>query len=139
MEEFAAPRRLFSPDEWRRVKADFTDNLLAEWARYAPNMTRDNVIGLRVYGPDDIERERPDMVEGGYSTGSTIASQLGRVRPFPELRGHRMVLDNVYNCSADLHSGSGIGRGSSYNCFAAIAADLGLEEPGPRPVRAAAR
>ena len=78
---------MFSPDEWRRVKAGFTDNLLTEWARYAPNMTRDNVIGLRVYGPDDIERERPDMVEGGYSTGSTIASQLGRFRPFPELRG----------------------------------------------------
>jgi len=73
----------------------------------------------------------------GYSTGSTIASQLGRFRPFPELRGHRMVLDNVYNCSADLHSGSGIGRGSSYNCFAAIAADLGLEAPETRPARAA--
>jgi phytoene dehydrogenase-like protein len=137
VEELAAPRRVFSPDEWRRVKAGFTDNLLAEWARYAPNMTRDNVIGLRVYGPDDIERERPDMVEGGYSTGSTIASQLGRFRPFPELRGHRMVLDNVYNCSANLHSGSGIGRGSSYNCFAAIAADLGLEAPETRPARAA--
>jgi len=137
VEEFAAPRRLFSPDEWRRVKAGFTDNLLAEWARYAPNMTRDNVIALRVYGPDDIERERPDMVEGGYSTGSTIASQLGRFRPFPELRGHRMVLDNVYNCSANLHSGSGIGRGSSYNCFAAIAADLGLEEAAALAVPAA--
>jgi phytoene dehydrogenase-like protein len=90
-----------------------------------------------VYGPDDIERERPDMVEGGYSTGSTIASQLGRFRPFPELRGHRMVLDNVYNCSANLHSGSGIGRGSSYNCFAAIAADLGLEEAAALAVPAA--
>jgi hypothetical protein len=48
-----------------------------------------------------------------------------------------MVLDNVYNCSANLHSGSGIGRGSSYNCFAAIAADLGLEAPETRPARAA--
>jgi hypothetical protein len=25
-----------------------------------------------------------------------------------------------------MHSGSGIGRGSSYNCFEAIAADVGL-------------
>jgi hypothetical protein len=37
-----------------------------------------------------------------------------------------MILDNLYNCSANMHSGSGIGRGSSYNCFHTIAADLGL-------------
>ena len=29
-----------------------------------------------------------------------------------------MLVENLYNCSANLHSGSGIGRGSSYNCFA---------------------
>ena len=43
-----------------------------------------------------------------------------------ELAGYRMLLDNLSNCSANMHSGSGIGRGSSYNCFNAIAADLGL-------------
>jgi hypothetical protein len=46
-----------------------------------------------------------------------------------------MVLDNVYNCSANLHSGPGIGRGSSYNCFAAIAADLGLVHPAAAAAR----
>ena len=81
--------------------------------KYAPNMTRDNVIALRVYGPDEIERKRPDMLEGGYSSGSTMASQVGRFRPVPELSGYRMLLDNLYNCSANMHSGSGIGRGSS--------------------------
>ena len=81
VEEFAAPRRLFS--DWAALKERFTDHLLDEWRRYAPNMTRDNVIALRVYGPDDIERKRPDMLEGGYSSGSTIASQLGRFRPDP--------------------------------------------------------
>ena len=89
-------------------------------------MTRENVIAMRVYAPDDIETKRPDMLEGGYSSGSTIASQLGRFRPIPELSGYRMVLENLYNCSANMHSGSGIGRGSSYNCFNAITADLGL-------------
>jgi phytoene dehydrogenase-like protein len=80
-----------------------------------------------VYGRDDIERERPNLVEGGYSAGSTIASQLGRFRPIPELDGYRILLDNLYDCSANLHSGPGIGRGSSYNCFREIARDLRLE------------
>jgi phytoene dehydrogenase-like protein len=127
VEEFAAPRRLFSDDRWKRIKEEFTDNLLREWSRYAPNMTRDNVIASRVYGPDDIERKRPDMIEGGYSTGSTIASQLGRFRPIPELTGYRLPLENLYDCSANLHSGPGIGRGSSLNCFREIARDHRLE------------
>jgi beta-carotene ketolase (CrtO type) len=127
VEEFSAPRRLFTTEEWRAVKKRFMDNLLSEWQRYAPNMTPDNVIASRVYGPDDIERERPNMVEGGYSAASTIASQLGRFRPIPGLAGHRILLENLYDCSANLHSGPGIGRGSSVNCFHEIAHDLRLE------------
>jgi phytoene dehydrogenase-like protein len=129
VEEFAAPRRLFSDSDWKGIKERFMDNLLREWERYAPNMTRDNVIAARVYGPDDIERQRPDMAEGGYSAGSTIASQLGRYRPTGEANGYRLLLDNLYNCSANLHSGPGIGRGSSWNCFQEIARDLALESP----------
>jgi phytoene dehydrogenase-like protein len=126
VEEFAAPRRLFPAERWRELKDEFVEHLLSEWARYAPNMTRDNVIAARVYGSDDIERARPDMVEGGYSAGSSIASQLGRFRPIPELSGYRVLLDNLYLCSSNMHSAAGIGRGSSLNCFHAIARDRGL-------------
>jgi phytoene dehydrogenase-like protein len=129
VEEFSAPRRRFSAAEWRAVKQRFTENLLQAWSAYAPNMNAENVIAARVYSPDDIARERPNMIEGGYSTGSTIASQLGRFRPIADVRGHRIVLENVYDCSANLHSGSGIGRGSSYNCFQEIARDLRLDQP----------
>ncbi|HSC04944.1 MAG TPA: NAD(P)/FAD-dependent oxidoreductase [Solirubrobacteraceae bacterium] len=127
VEEFSAPRRRFSASEWSGIKERFTENLVSAWSHYAPNMTRENVIAARVYSPDDIERERPNMIEGGYSTGSTIASQLGRFRPIADLTGHRILLENVYDCSANLHSGSGIGRGSSYNCFQEIARDLHLD------------
>jgi beta-carotene ketolase (CrtO type) len=129
VEEFAAPRRLFSDAAWRDVKERFMDNLLREWQRYAPNMTRENVVASRVYGPDDIERLRPDMAQGGYSAGSTIASQLGRFRPVPGVGGYRLLLENLYNCSANVHSGPGIGRGSSWICFQQIARDLALEAP----------
>jgi beta-carotene ketolase (CrtO type) len=127
VEEFAAPGRNFSPARWRELKDAFCDHLLERWAAYAPNMTAENVIALRVYGPDDIERERPNMIEGGYSTASTIASQLGRFRPVAGLSGYRVLLENVYDCSANFHSGPGIGRGSSLNCFQQIARDLKLE------------
>ena len=115
VEEFSAPRRMFSRPEWRQIKERFMENLLREWQRYAPNMTRENVLAERVYCPDDIERQRPDMAEGGYSAGSTISSQLGRFRPIAGIDGYRLLFDNLYNCSSNLHSGPGIGRGSSWN------------------------
>jgi phytoene dehydrogenase-like protein len=126
-EEFTAPLRLFSGADWKRIEVEFTDHLIREWRRYAPNMTRDNVAALHLTLPRDVQATHPDMVEGGYSQGSTIASQLGRFRPVPELSGYRTLLPNVYTCSSSMHSGSGIGRGSSVNCWRVIAADLGLD------------
>jgi phytoene dehydrogenase-like protein len=126
VEEFAAPRRLFDRAEWQSIKESFKTTLIEQWRGYAPNMTQDNIIAINIIGPDNIEAMHPDMREGGYSEGSTIASQMGRFRPIPELSGYRTLLDNVYNCSSNMHSGSGIGRGSSVNCFHQIASDLSL-------------
>jgi phytoene dehydrogenase-like protein len=129
VEEFAAPIRLFDKQQWRDLERKFADQLVDQWSRYAPNMTRENVIAVRVFGPPDIFNGHPDMIEGGYSAGSTIAWQLGRFRPTPELSGYRVLLENVYGCSSNMHSGSGIGRGSSYNCWQTIARDLAID-PG---------
>ena len=127
VEEFVAPLRFFDRDAWKRIEASVVDLLLASWPRYAPNMTRDNIAGMRVLMPRDVLATHPDMLEGGYSQGTTMASQLGRFRPVPELSGYRTVLPNLYNCSSSMHSGSGIGRGSSLNCWRTVAADLGVD------------
>ncbi|HEX4281512.1 MAG TPA: hypothetical protein VHZ27_12155 [Solirubrobacteraceae bacterium] len=39
----------------------------------------------------------------------------------------RVVVANLYDCSADLHSGPGISRGSSYDCYREIARALRLD------------
>lgn len=129
VEEFAAPRRLFNSTEWDRIKTSLGTQLLEQWREFAPNMTKSNVIGMHIACPEDIEKLHPDNIEGGYSQGSTIASQMGRYRPGPGLASYRTLLENVYNCSSNLHSGSGIGRGSSYNCFQVMARELGLKFP----------
>ena len=126
IEEFTAPARLFSPREWGRLKQEFTNQWLDKWQTYAPNMTRDNVIAVRLYSPYDVEASHPDMVEGGWTQGSMVASQLGRFRPFPELSGYRTPIENLYLCSSSLHSAAGIGRGSSYIAYKVIAQDRGL-------------
>lgn len=126
IEDFTAPRRLFSAREWKRLTDEFVNQALEQWQRLAPNMTRDNVIGARIYNPYDVEAGHPDMIEGGWAEGSMIASQLGRFRPFPEMANYRTPVQNMYICSSNLHSAAGIARGSSYNCYQIIAQDLGL-------------
>jgi phytoene dehydrogenase-like protein len=39
----------------------------------------------------------------------------------------RVVVANLYDCSADLHSGPGISRGSTYDCYREIARALRLD------------
>ncbi len=126
IEDFTAPARLFSARDWGRIKEEFTDRALEEWRKYAPNMTKDNIIGVRIYGPYDVQAGKPDMLEGGWAEGSMIASQLGRFRPFPELSGYRTPVKNLYMCSSNMHSAAGIGRGSSYIAYKVIAQDRGL-------------
>lgn len=127
VEEFVAPLRFFDREQWKGIEKGVLDLMAESWPRYAPNMTRDNIDGVHILLPRDIQATHPDMLEGGYSQGTTMASQLGRFRPVPELSGYRTVLPNLWNCSSSMHSGSGIGRGSSLNCWRAIAADLGVD------------
>ncbi len=126
IEEFTAPRRLFTPSEWLRMKDEFMAAALQQWRHYAPNMTPDNVIAHRIYSPYEVGASHPDMLEGGWTEGSMIASQLGRFRPIPELSDYRTPIKNLYLCSSNLHSAAGIGRGSSYNCYKVLANDFKL-------------
>ena len=115
----------------------FENTLLDQWQHYAPNMKRSNIIGVHIMSPEELEKLHPDNIEGGYGQGSTIASQMGRYRPRPGLANHKTLLDNVYNCSSNLHPGTGIGRGSSYNCFQVMAGELGLKFPTPPEAKTA--
>jgi len=47
VEEFAAPTRFFSPSRWQELRKEFEDAIIDQWQIYAPNMTRDNIIGCR--------------------------------------------------------------------------------------------
>jgi phytoene dehydrogenase-like protein len=126
VEEFAAPTRFFSASRWQELRKEFEDAIIEQWQIYAPNMTRDNVIGCRVFTPYDIELRRPNMHQGSIAVGDMIVSQMDRFRPTPELSNYRTPIKNFYLCSSATHNGIGTGRGCSYNCYQVISKDLGL-------------
>ena len=127
VEEFTCPARFFSRKEWHQMVDQFIDVLFEQWAKYAPNMTKDNLITHRITTPVDIQDTHLDMREGGWSAGNQGGSQSGRFRGMPG--GYRTFIKNLYMCSSGVPGGAGIGRGSSYNCYQVIAEDLGLRSP----------
>jgi phytoene dehydrogenase-like protein len=111
------------------MKKEVEDLMLKQWQIYAPNMTRDNVIEAFITTPYDTVMRNIDMLEGGWAEGAMFASQADRFRPIPDLSNYRIpFLKNMYICSSNMHSGGGIARGSSYNCFKVIAEDFKLEK-----------
>jgi phytoene dehydrogenase-like protein len=127
VEEFAAPTRFFSASRWQALRKEFEDAIIRQWQMYAPNMTRENVIGCRVFTPYDIELRRPNMHQGSIAIGDMITSQMDRFRPTPELSSYRTPIENFYLCSAATHNGVGTGRGCSYNCYQVIREDFALK------------
>jgi phytoene dehydrogenase-like protein len=126
-EEYTCPLSWFSRKEWRQMSEQFFDSLMQQWKTYAPNMTKDNIIGYRVITPVDLQDTHPDMRDGNWSEGNMCAVQATRFRGLPG--GYRTHIKDLYMCSSAVFGGAGIARGSSYNCYQVIADDHKLWKP----------
>jgi beta-carotene ketolase (CrtO type) len=126
-EEYTCPVSWFSRKEWRQMTEQFFESLMDQWKKYAPNMTKDNIIGYRVITPVDLQDTHPDMKDGSWCEGSMAGVQGGRFRGLPG--GFRTHIKDLYMCSSSIVGGGGIARGSSYNCYQVIAEDHKLPKP----------
>jgi beta-carotene ketolase (CrtO type) len=127
-EDYAPPARFLTERQWLELKVKWSEEMIRQWQWYAPNMTKDNVIGVFDNTPYDVERRNVNMHEGCRDSGDQIASQLGRFRPTPELSGYRMPVKNMYYSSAGAHDGGGVRGTCGYACYKAIAEDFGLRK-----------
>lgn len=107
-------------DEW---KHDFAEKCLDTFARYAPNMTRDNILGQYIYTPQDYSQELINMRSGDIFMGAMSADQV-MDRHF----GYRTPFDNLYMAGSATHPGGAISGGAGYICAGLIAEELGLKK-----------
>jgi phytoene dehydrogenase-like protein len=117
-----------TPAEWDEVRATYNDRFLALWEKYAPNMTRANVIADALYTPFDIEQEM-GMPEGDFGHGRP----KGGFAFFQGERPRGMMstdLEGLYTCA-----GNGVSAGPGYGAFKAIAEDYKLPEVWKRKDR----
>jgi phytoene dehydrogenase-like protein len=114
------------PDAWDRLAPAYADRCLEAWRRAAPNLTRDNVLGMRVLSPRDIPRKLTSMPGGGVFHGRMSLDQIERFRPLPELAGLRTPLRGLYLGGGSVHPGGGILGACGYLAAGAVCDDLGV-------------
>jgi len=127
IEEITCPVRYHSYRGWRSLRDNFVENyLIPQWQGYAPNMTKENIIGTRIYTPLDMYETDSDMIEGSFGREAMVVSHMGRFRGYPDFSDYRTPVKNLYICSASAPGAQGMARGSSYCCYKVIAEDFGL-------------
>ena len=115
---------------YENFKEEFTDKIEETFARYCPNMTRDNILGRYIYTGQEYVQELVNMRGGDIFMGAFNAEQV-MYNHF----GYRSPIPNLYTAGSASHPGGGISGGSGYITAGVIAKDLGIK-PWWKPVNA---
>jgi len=107
----------------KEFEADFTEAIVDRFAHFAPNMTRDNILGTytytaRTYGQELINMRTGDIFMGAFSADQVMYNHFGYRTPIP----------NLYVGGSAAHPGGAISGGAGYIAAGLIAEDLGLEK-----------
>ena len=130
-EQMMPPAYALTEREWMEFKKKNAEQVMKVFERYTTNMTWDNVIGYNPITPYDTAAFAPNFAPaGGFAIVDCIPSQVGRFRPIPELADHRVPgIANLYPTGSAWPPEGGGHCCAGYNCYKAIAEDLGLEKP----------
>jgi phytoene dehydrogenase-like protein len=124
------PASWLSETEWQQVKKEAVDEILKEWQRYAPNMTKDNVIASNLRTPYDHRGINCNYIEGSPNGPDLLPSQWGRNRPIPELAQYQVPgIENLWMASSSQHCSIGTQGFCSYPCYRRIAEKHDLWKP----------
>jgi phytoene dehydrogenase-like protein len=96
--------------------------------KYAPNMTKENVMWEYIASPLDISNKFLDMFQGSYKQGAYHPLQMGYNRPNDECSQARTPIKNLYLSGASAHSGGLVTFGPGYIGANIIAEDLGVKK-----------
>jgi phytoene dehydrogenase-like protein len=105
----------------REIKESMTEAILRKWREYAPNMTRDNILGSYTYTAYEYSREIINMRHGDIFMGALGADQV-MYNHF----GYRTPIQGLYVAGSAAHPNGAITGGAGYISAGLIAADLGV-------------
>ena len=115
------------PDGWKSMREEYAAHLLELWRSYAPNITQDKILGMKIQDPTDTERLNDNMVNGVDVVGDMTPDQMGYFRPFAGWSHYRSPVEGLYMCGGYCHPGGGVHAGAGHNAATAIVEDFRLK------------
>lgn len=98
-------------EAWDDVVTRVGDDLVAQTARYVPNLEA-SILGRRYESPLDIQRESPSYQNGDVAALAMTPDQFLGGRPIPELAEYRVPgVRGLYLCGPFMHPGGGANGG----------------------------
>jgi len=91
---------------WAEQKSVLADRILAQLARYAPNL-KSLVVDHELLTPQDIEAQY-HAAEGHWHHGELSIHQSFMMRPLHGAAQYDTPLENLFLCSAGCHPGGGL-------------------------------
>ncbi len=113
---------------WKAHHDEMIDRQLEIWQRYAPNLTRENILVRNGESPLDIETRLPNMVNGSIKHGDYNALQMGVFRPHDSCVAGRAPIEGLYLCGASSYPGGLVIGGPGYIAATSVVEDLGAEK-----------
>jgi len=116
------------PDGWKKLRDEYAAHLLDRWRYYAPNITKDKILGMAIHDPTDTVRMNDNLVNGVDVVGDMTPDQMGYFRPFAGWSNYRTPVDGLYMCGGYCHPGGGVHAGAGYNAAGVIVGDYKLRK-----------
>jgi phytoene dehydrogenase-like protein len=110
------------------MREEIAERQISLLQRYAPNLSRDQVLWTYLTTPADIQNKFANMVRGSYKQGAYQPLQMGYLRPNQECSHYRTPVQKLYLGGASVAPGGMVIFGPGYNCANAIAEDFGIEK-----------
>lgn len=114
------------PQGWAKLREEYAAHVLDLWRSYAPNITRDKILGMAIQDPTDTERQNDNLVNGVDVVGDMTPDQMGYFRPFAGWSSYRTPVEGLYMCGGFCHPGGGVHAGAGHNAAGVIAEDFKL-------------
>jgi len=113
-------------DGWPGQRDAYAAHLLDLWRSYAPNISQDKILAMKIQDPSDTERINDNLVNGVDVVGDMTPDQMGYFRPFAGWSSYRSPVEGLYMCGGYCHPGGGVHAGAGHNAAGVIAEDFDL-------------
>jgi phytoene dehydrogenase-like protein len=113
---------------WEQRGPAIEEAMLQRWARYAPNMKRENIVMTHQETPVDIEIRFPNMRRGSIKHGDYLPIQLGCFRPNQDCSSTSTPIPGLYTAGASNYPGGCVLGAGGYLGANRVAEDKGVKK-----------